>query len=520
MKRRQFLKYTGTAASLPILLNGMPITAIASSPMFNHIKQENDKVLVLIQLNGGNDGLNTLIPLDQYDRLAAARPNIILPENKLLELTDTLSLHPNMGGFQSLYDDSKLGIVQSVGYPNQNRSHFRSTDIWTTASPSDQFWTSGWFGRYLDSLHGDYPENYPNEDYPDPLAITLGSVVSETCQGQAANFSLTLNDPFALSPLAEGDGGEIPNSLYGEELQFLRTTITQTNAYSENILAAAEGGNNMIEYPDNSLARQLKTVALLISGGLSTKVYVVRLGGFDTHANQIVEGESTTGVHANLLQILSEAVDAFQKDLNMLNIEERVISMTFSEFGRQIRSNFSFGTDHGTAAPLFLFGSCVNPTILGENPDIAEEVQVQEGVPMQYDFRDVYGSILKDWFEVEESSIRSLLHEEFNYLPILRDCSAITSTNEEDVFKEQINLSSYPNPFNDWISVSFLSEGGWARLSLFDAIGSERKVFFSKQIPQGDQQFSLETNDLPAGNYYLRLMMEGKQKTIRVIKSN
>ncbi len=518
MKRRHFLKYSSSAVSLPILLNGMPLSAIARSPMFNHIQQENDRVLVLIQLNGGNDGLNTLVPIDQYDRLAEVRSNILLPENQLIPLTDTLSLHPNMPGFKTIHDEGKMGIVQSVGYPNQNRSHFRSTDIWTSASPADEFWTSGWIGRYLEAAHSSFPDNYPNSEHPDPLAISMGTVVSETCQGTAANFSLTLNDPFALSPLAEGAGGDIPDSLYGAELQFLRRTIAQTNAYSETILAAAESGSNMIEYPDSNLAVQLKNVALLISGGLKTKVYVVKIGGFDTHAEQVVEGEPISGEHAELLKILSEAVDAFQKDLALLNIEERVISMTFSEFGRQIRSNFSLGTDHGSAAPLFLFGSCVNPAVLGENPDIPEEVQVQEGVPMQYDFRDVYGSVLMDWFEVPEADIQALLHEEFTYLPILRNCSAVTSTDERDRFQEPVELSCYPNPFKDWITVHFHSTGEWTRLSLFDALGSEVKVFFSKQLPAGEQQFSLEARGLSPGNYYLRVMMAGRQKTIRIVK--
>lgn len=516
MKRRHFLKYSGTAVSLPILLNGLPVSAIARSPMFDHIQEDNDRVLVLIQLNGGNDGLNTLIPIDQYDRLAAARSNILLPENQLLSLSDTLSLHPNMPGFQSVYEEGKMGIVQSVGYPNQNRSHFRSTDIWTTGSAADEFWTSGWIGRYLDASHGEFPENYPNPDHPDPLAISMGSVVSETCQGMAANFSLTLTDPFALSPLAEGEGSEIPDSLYGEELQFLRRTIAQTNAYSETILAAAEAGDNRVQYPESNLANQLKNVALLISGGLKTKVYVVKLGGFDTHADQVVEGDSLMGEHAELLKTLSEAVEAFQKDLALLQVEDRVISMTFSEFGRQIRSNFSFGTDHGAAAPLFLFGPCVNPAVLGENPDIPEEVQVQEGVAMQYDFRDVYGSILMDWFEVEESSIQSLLYEDFTYLPILRNCRGLTPTDDRAL--EPVELKCHPNPFTEWVRVRFTSKGEWTRLSLFDALGSEVKVFFNRQIPAGEQQFSLEASGLAPGNYYLRVMMAGRQKTVRLVK--
>ena len=429
MKRRNFLHTAGAALSVPLFLKGMNINAMPQSPLFGALNPNSDRVLVLIQLNGGNDGLNTFIPLDQYGNLANARPNVILPENSLLAVTDTLAFHPVMTDMKTLFEEGKMGIVQSVGYPNQNRSHFRSTDIWTTASPANEFWNSGWLGRYLDTDYPAYPEGYPNEMQPDPIAVTIGNTISETCQGAAANFSLTLKDPFALSPLAENTGGEVLDTPYGEELAFLRTTIAQTNAYSEVVVAAAEAGSNLATYPeDNSLAQALKNVALMISGGLQTKIYVVNIGGFDTHANQVVPGDTTTGEHAELLSLLSEAVGSFQKDLELLGLEERVIGMTFSEFGRRIKSNDSNGTDHGTAAPLLLFGTCVNSDVLGENPQIAEEVENSEGVPMQFDFRNVYGTVLMDWMEVEEDLVRDIIFPEFQHLPILEPCNTPTST--------------------------------------------------------------------------------------------
>lgn len=518
MQRRNFLKYTGATVGLPVLLNGIPLSAVAKSALFKANNIENDKVLVLIQLNGGNDGLNTLIPLDQYTNLHKYRENIIIPESEILGISDTLGFHPNMGGFQQLFDEGKMGIIQDVGYPNQNRSHFRSRDIWTSASPAEEFWTSGWMGRYLEELHPGFPDAYPNESYTDPLAITLGKVVSETCQGSAVNFSLTLDDPFALSPLSESEGGDVPDSLYGEELKFIRTTLLQTNAYADVVVEAANGGNNMVDYPESDLAQQLKTIALLISGGIKTKIFIANLGGFDTHADQVVDGAPTTGEHAQLIRILSEATAAFQKDLNMLGLEERVIGMTFSEFGRQIRSNFSLGTDHGTAAPLFLFGSCVQSSILGDNPNIHDNVEVQEGVPMQYDFRDVYGSVLMDWFEVEEATIKSLLHEDFKYLPVVKSCNLTTDVDDWKLKQEQLQLEAYPNPFSDWVTVQFVTEGEWIRLSLFDAFGSERKVLMNKSLPSGSHQFRLDIRDLAAGNYYLRLFVEGRQKTKHLIK--
>lgn len=517
MKRRNFLK-TGTAVSLPLLLNGMGVAAMPKSPLFNNLNDDSDRVLVIIQMIGGNDGINTVVPLDQYSNLANVRSNILLPESSVLSLTDTVGLHPAMSAAKNLFEEGQLKVIQSVGYPNQNRSHFRSTDIWTSGSPADEFWTTGWIGRRFDELYPGFPEGYPNETHPDPFAITMGTVVSETCQGVAANYSMTLSDPFNLTALAEGEPGELPDTPYGEELSFLRTTISQTNAYAETITAAADNGANTVDYPQTRLGEQLKNVALLISGGLQTKVYVVSIGGFDTHANQVDLGDTTNGEHAALLTELSDAMAAFQQDLKMLSLEERVVGMTFSEFGRRIRSNDSLGTDHGTAAPLMLFGTCINPQILGENPEIPDEVDIQEGIPMQYDFRDIYGSILMDWFEVSEENVRALLHQEFQYLPILQVCDSVTSTHSQPTLSDAIEVESYPNPFRNGTTIRFTCGNEWVRLSVFDTMGSELKVLVNKHLSAGEHQVQFEAPGLPAGNYYYRLQLEGRMKTKRMVK--
>ena len=195
----------------------------------------------------------------------------------------------------------------------------------------------------------------------------------------------------------------------------------------------------------------------LISGGLQTSVYTVSLGEFDTHANQVLNGNTTTGTHANLLQTLSEAITSFQADLEMLGVDDRVVGMTYSEFGRQIKSNNSLGTDHGTAAPLFIFGNCVNGTIIGENYEIPDEVPVQAGVPMQYDFRSVYGTILMDWFGVEETQVQDLLFEDFQHLPIFNQSCLVHTDNP--LFDNQIQSYNYPNPFDNWTTIHFNSLG-------------------------------------------------------------
>ena len=501
------------------MVNGLNVSAITKSSLFNYINNDSDKVLVLVQLNGGNDGLQTIIPLDQYDKLANARQNIIVPENSILSLTDEIGLHPAMSGIKSLYEDAKMNIIQDVGYPNQNRSHFRSTDIWTSGSAADVFDRTGWLGRYFDTQHPGYPEGFPNEDCPDPIALTLGYVVSETCQGLATNFSGAVTDPFSASNLFLGEDGQVDvNTCYGTEIGFLRTAIEQTNAYSERIVAAANNGTNLAAYPENNpLAEQLRTVALLIAGGLQTKVYVVTLGGFDTHANQVDAGSPTTGIHNNLLSILSTSMKAFQDDLGMLGVDERVISMTFSEFGRQIASNFAFGTDHGNAAPLMVFGTCVNPVILGNNPEIPDIIQPQEGVPMQFDFRSVYGSVLMDWFEVPEQQVRDLLYEDFQHIPIVQACDVV-STNDPNSFQKGLETYHYPNPFNDWVTIGFTVKTGRVRVSIYDTLGHEIFVVSDQHFLEGTHEVRFESRNLAAGNYYYRIQTATQNKTKPIVK--
>ncbi len=516
MKRRSFIQ-TSSAFSIPVLIGGFQVSSIGKNSMFNLIGADNDKVLVLVQLIGGNDGLNTLIPLDQYDALANVRSNLITPQSNLLSLTPTNSLHPAMTGMKAVFDDGKLGIVQSVGYPNQNRSHFRSTDIWNTASAADEFLSTGWLGRYFDTQYPNYPEGYPNAQYPDPFAITMGSQVSETCQGLSTNFSLALVDPSSLGTLNTGGIDTLPDGCYGEELGFVREVIQQTNAYAERLVETFENGNSLsAKYPDNNrLAQQLKTVATLISGGSNTKVFVVSLGGFDTHANQVVDGEPANGNHAELLQTLADAVCAFQDDLKLLGLEERVLSMTFSEFGRRIRSNNSFGTDHGDAAPMLLFGSCVNAGIIGDNPEISEDVSVQEAVPMQYDFRSMYGSVLMDWFGVEEALVKNLLFDDFQRIPIINDC-APTPTNEIAI--EQVEAHAWPNPFSQWSKIKFNSENEHVKISLINSIGHEVRLLTDQQFTAGTHQIAIDGQGLAAGTYFYRIQTEGGQKTKRLVK--
>ena len=341
---------------------------------------------------------------------------------------------------------------------------------------------------------------------------------------------MAINDPFNLNPLATGGEDEVPDTPYGEELLFLRQVIEQTNAYADVITQAAENGNNMVDYPEDvALAQALKNVALLISGGLKTKVYVVSIGGFDTHANQVVNGDPLSGTHTNLLQSLSTAVSLFMDDLKALGLDKRVVAMTFSEFGRRIRSNSSLGTDHGDAAPLLVFGSCINPGVIGTNPVIPPDVNINSGVEMQYDFRDVYGSVLMDWFGVAKEEVKNLLYDGFTYIPILDVCEnetfpkatippPVPLVGNPNGRTTVLDMVAYPNPFGARATVSFYSDGGEVDLSLLDAHGRTVRTLMKGQIADGYQEVVVNGALLPPGTYYLRLLNNGAQQTKRLVK--
>jgi uncharacterized protein (DUF1501 family) len=514
MERRNFIKKMGlTMASAPIVMNNMNLQAIQTQ-LFKFAKSAEDRVLIIIRLNGGNDGLNTVIPMDQYANLVTQRQNILIPQNKVLTLSQSnLALHPSMTGMRDLFEQGKLSIVQNVGYPEQNRSHFRSMDIWSRGSTSNDE-TRGWLGRHLDDYYPNYPDAYPNSQYPDPFAISMGYNVSETCQGLMANFSQAIANPFDSFNLPTNtvvDDG----TYYGSHLAYLSTLIKQTNSYGQRIHDAATAGNTLSTMYDanNPLAVQLRYVAQMISGGLQTKIYILNVDGFDTHSAQVEAADVTTGIHATLLSRVSSAIAAFQDDLTKLSISNRVAGFTFSEFGRQIASNASHGSDHGDAAPLFLFGECISTSVIGPNPVISNTVSNQAGVAMKIDFRDVYASLLKDWFLVPESDITPLFEHTITYLDLLGACNADLGISE----KNNKELYLYPNPASDYTNLRFEAKGSRYSLRIIDMNGRIVKEVFKDNLLSGEQKINLNVSDLTSGFYAILLEDDFSTKSIKLI---
>lgn len=527
MKRRDFFKNVAPLVVLPGLINGFSFKAYGALPLLDALANagNNDHVLVLIQLNGGNDGLNTVIPLDQYSAYTNARSNIAIGEKAVLKLNgvNATGLHPSMTGLQQKFNDGKIKIIQSVGYPTPSFSHFRATDIWLSAANSNETLDSGWMGRYLDYEYPNYPTGYPNKQMPDPLAIQIGSILSLGLQGPDVNMGMSITDPTNFYNLINGIQDPAPNTAAGKELTYIRTMASQTNAYASAITTAANKITSQSPaYPaagKNSLADQLKIVARLVAGGLKTKVYMVNLGGFDNHDLQVDTANTSIGVHATLLGKVSEAITAFMEDLKFLSISNRVLGMTFSEFGRRIKSNTSIGTDHGAAAPMFLFGDQVAPGMLGNNPAIPTNVNVNDNIPMQYDFRSIYGSILEQWFCVDSADVSNVLLKNYQSLALVNpDACKPTGIHELNVAAGTALISNYPNPFSESTSIQFETMGDHTLIQIFDTMGKLVTTLTDKEYSAGTYTLSFESTGLPTGTYYARLQNGSFQQVRTMLK--
>ncbi len=527
MKRRDFIRNTIPAATiLPAIVGGFSVKAYAAdSPLVQALMgatTDTDKVLVLIQLNGGNDGLNMVIPIDGYGSYYNARTNIAIPQNRILTLNgnDKTGLHPSMTGMQTLFNEGKLNIVQAVGYPSPNFSHFRATDIWMSASDADQVVNSGWAGRYLASEFPNYPNGFPNASMPDPLAIQIGSITSLAIQGPAMSMGISITDPTNFYNLIDGVIDPAPDTPWGKELKYIRMIAQLTKQYATVIKNAAAAVTTQGSYPSsNDLAAQLKVVARLIKGGLKTRVYMVSTGGFDTHSDQTNATDTTVGNHANLLAKVSNAIKAFMDDLKGMGVDDRVVGMTFSEFGRRIKSNSSVGTDHGAAAPVFVFGKNVRPGIVGTNPAIPTGATVNDNIPFQYDFRSIYSSILSQWFCVNSTDLQTIMFKNFQNIPLCVN-GACGSTGLDDIYRnsgEQL-IINYPNPFTESTRLTFKTKGGHTLVHIIDTLGRSIRTLTDKEYAPGVYNVDFDSSGMPAGVYYARFQNGAVQQVRPMLK--
>jgi uncharacterized protein (DUF1501 family) len=511
MKRRDFLR---TSVGAGIALSALPalgpagMQALTFSPALQAMQKiagDSDKVFVVIQLTGGNDGLNTLIPVENelyYKARKYDGVDIAIPKGSALSLSSTLGWHPAMSGMKTLYDEGKLAIVQGVMYPNPNRSHFRSTDIWLTATDADVFESTGWIGRYLQTQYPTYPDVLP----ADPMAVQIGANVSLGFQSEKGNLAVTFRTPEEFYALV-GQGTtplwpDAPDTPAGDELEFIRIIAEASQLYSARVKEAADAGNNIAAYPDTNLAASLKVVANLISGGLSTKFYLVSIPGnaFDTHNAQ----GGVTGAHAALLEEVSGAIKAFMDDLEALGHADRVAGMTFSEFGRRVEANGSNGTDHGTAAPLFVFGkNVIGNRIHGNDPDL-QNLDERGDLLVQYDYREIYASTLAQWFNTPQNEIQKLLYGGFTTLPLFKMASS--SVGDDTNASAPVLMQNYPNPASASTVIEYaLPSTTYVTLSILDIRGNVITRLVSGEQQAGKHTLPFSTAGLAAGTYFYKL---------------
>jgi uncharacterized protein (DUF1501 family) len=389
--RRELLKGSAFLSLSPVVPAFLARTAHAAGP------ERDGRVLVTLQLDGGNDGINTVVPFGDV-AYAEYRRELRLPADKLLKVGEGLGLHPSMRAAADLLESGRLAIVQGVGYPNPDRSHFESMNIWQTAKlgkPGVE--TLGWLGRALDKApHEDGPAAVFVGDENLPLALFARRAVS-TSFADASDLALTLPAPPAASASTGGDLAA-----------FVNRTVTDAYATAAELEAASvRGGGPRARYPETGLAKRLELVARSIKSGSTARVYYLIQSGYDSHAVQLP-------TQAQLLREFSGAVKAFLDDLAASKLADRVVLMAFSEFGRRPEENGSLGTDHGTAGPVFLAGSSLNAGIFGKTPLLGD---LDDGnLKWSTDFRSVYATLLAGWLGLPADEI---LGQSFATLPVL-----------------------------------------------------------------------------------------------------
>ena len=438
--RRQFLRTTmlGSALSwtVPAFLADTfsALHANAADSATQIITGKDATILVLLQMAGGNDGINTVVPYssDDYHR---ARPRLGLTGDQILKINGDVGFNAALAGFKDLYDAGQLSVIQGVGYPNPNRSHFRSTEIWQTASESDRIEKYGWLGRYFDNACAG----------ADPaVGVTIGNQLPEAFfakQPKGIVFNNPQNYRFVSGDHAKMGGPDMTEESYkklnelemsgnapednsggsiaslpagmpmqgGRAVDFITRTALDAQVSSDEVRAIAARVKNSTEFPASQLGNSLALVSKLIGGGLPTRVYYVSQGGYDTHTNQL-------GTQQRLLKDLGDSLKSFVADQKAQGNMQRVLVMTFSEFGRRVAENANGGTDHGAAAPMFVVGNTVKAGLLGRYPSLATADLFQGDIRYNVDFRSVYAGVLEDWLKTPSAPI---LGRQFDTLKVV-----------------------------------------------------------------------------------------------------
>ncbi|RAW01320.1 DUF1501 domain-containing protein [Pseudochryseolinea flava] len=576
--RRDFLKKLPLAMSIPFTLGGIPFKALGQGLLAKIAEASaTDKVLVILQMHGGNDGLNCLIPVERYSDYFSVRQNIAIPTpnkkrgyvnlDSTLPIETQVGLHPDMQAMKHMYDAGKMTVVQGVSYKQNNGSHFRGRDISFMGGGFNDYFDSGWLGRYLNETYAPYkyPEDFLNPTVPgnqmrDPLALELGndtSLIFHQSDSIPTSISLSSVPGFydLISKDLEGFEDEIAEILdnrgvppvgldgspYQKEMEWILGLEDKSRDYSEILYERYVAGKaSNIVYPElypfnapqgslhNPLSHQLKMVARLLGGGCKTRVFLVKIGGFDTHADQVEKYDSTMGGHAALMYHISTAMNAFLKDLKGRGLENEVLTITTSEFGRRVDSNGSYGTDHGTAGPLFIFGAGASGGVVGEAFKTADATAPYGNLAMQVDYRNVYANILRTWMGVTDDKIMNKIFPDsrdpnneqkgimnqasdggtadgtkFVEMPIV----TTSITDKEGFVGDRFSLEDcYPNPAVTKTTIHFKINSAYdVNVDLYDVKGIKVKEMVKGFFTPGTHKVEVDLTGIPAGNYIYQL---------------
>jgi uncharacterized protein (DUF1501 family) len=541
MNRRKFIHNITLASTGTMVLAGLPVKLMAGNGRLKRVAaMSNGNVLIFVQLHGGNDGLNALVPVDQYNVYYNYRANIAIPDSgsrkfinvdTSLAVGDQVGLHPDMIGFKALYDQGKAAIIQNVGYPNMNMSHFRGRDIVFMGGEATDDYSSGWMGRYLDYEYPGYPDGYPNETMPDPIAIEIGNVRSIAFhREEGIPIGINIHDPEHFYELITSVGIDpplqFPDSHAGDELRYLMEFEEKSNQYAGRLKETYDKGNNStVSYPEayplsapepflnNPLSGQLRLIARLLKGGLKTRIFLCRIGGFDLHGEQVEKYDSTLGTHAALLYHLSSAIKAFQDDLSVLGMEDHVLTMTFTEFGRRVYSNGSYGTDHGTASPVFVFGKAVKGGILGTNPNLND---LNNGnLKYTTDYRQIYTSVVQDWFGASDEAMQATGFDEWvgKKLDLIEGGTGIPGMTQPGL------LGCFPNPVGEETTVSYyVKEPCTVKIAVYNSSGRMIRKTEHFVATSGRNETRISLGDLKAGEYIIEASFGTYSGTDKIIK--
>ncbi len=519
--RRSFLQALGFSSLGSMALGSSSVSYAGNSLLSSAISAtENDNILLIVRLFGGNDGLNTIVPLNQYDLYANYRPTLRHEESNLWTLNDDYAMPNFMNGLESMWGDGAMKVVNSVGYDSQSQSHFKGTEIWSAAK-DDNSTNSGWLGRYFQHKYPEYIENPPEI----PSAVQIGSRKNITFDGDDAKYSFSVSGVNGLQTilntglLYQMEG--LPDCSKGNKLQFLRGMFNSTYSHADTIYQAYNAssdytggvGYNLSDAEDD-FAATLSVVSRLIKGNLGTKVYTLTINGFDTHSTQ-------ANTHQALLTYLADAINYFYEDLRQAGYADKVMTMVVSEFGRRVRENGSLGTDHGIAGPIMFFGDALDGNgFIGEHSSLDED-KLMRNRDLQWhtDFKQVYATVLKDWLGVDETIVDTVvLDKSYEALPIFEEK---TLSNESFINKVSpfSTTTYYDADHNTYIKINNrLTQH--VVIQLYDLGGRQLGEVVNTVLPAGMHQFDIKRKlniDLSRGYYIYKVISNSYQTSKKLM---